>query len=239
MWGMDAAGDGGLRGTCCPGLSPGHRRAGSPPRLGPSGGQSLLRVTKTERTVHVLVPTNTTQAVTHFNTQLFPVSSRGERGRALTTPCLLCCPPSTGRGGCRCPAGPACEEEKQSLTVRGLWLEPPRHVHARPGQTTAPPAREVSVAGRNRWGRTTRKGLSRTCSWVKTSRVPGQTRPQAPAQAGAQWVQACAPPHHLAWGSPPSHPPMDSRAETCNGVLQQDPTALAPALKQALRQALI
>lgn len=154
MWGMDAAGNGGLRGTCCPGLSPGHRRAGSPPRLGPSGGQSLLRVTKTERTVHVLVSTNTTQAVTHFNTQLFPVSSRGERGRALTTPCLLCCPPSTGRGGCRCPAGPACEEEKQSLTVRGLWLEPPRHVHARPGQTTAPPAREVSVAGRNRWGRT-------------------------------------------------------------------------------------
>lgn len=154
MWGMDAAGDGGLRGTCCPGLSPGHRRAGSLPRLGPSGGQSLLRVTKTERTVHVLVSTNTTQAVTHFNTQLFPVSSRGERGRALTTPCLLCCPPSTGRGGCRCPAGPACEEEKQSLTVRGLWLEPPRHVHARPGQTTAPPAREVSVAGRNRWGRT-------------------------------------------------------------------------------------
>lgn len=238
MWGMDAAGNGGLRGTCCPGLSPGHRRAGSPPRLGPSGGQSLLRVTKTERTVHVLVPTNTTQAVTHFNTQLFPVSSRGERGRALTTPCLLCCPPSTGRGGCRCPAGPACEEEKQSRcgdcgwSLRGTSMPVlGRRLPRQPGRS--PWLVETGGAA------PTRKGLSRTCSWVKTSRVPGQTRPQAPTQAGAQWVQACAPPHHLAWGSPPSHPPMDSRAETCNGVLQQDPTALAPALKQALRQALI
>lgn len=116
-----------------------------------------------------MVSTNTTQAATRFYTQLLPVSHRGEQAGRLTTPRLPCCPPSTGRGGCRCPAGPACEEEKRSLTVQG----------PRPERSERSPWL-VETGG----AVPTRKGLSGTCSRVKAPRVPGQTHPQPPAQAG-------------------------------------------------------
>lgn len=125
--------------------------------------------------------------------------------------------------------------------MRGPRPEPPRHIHAHPGQTTAPKPHQPErspwlvkthrphppgkafpepVPGSRPHVHLDRRALRLPPRLVTVCTSPGHCKPasQRMVTAGTQWVQACTSPRHLARGSPLSYPRTDSRAEPCNGV---------------------